>query len=160
MCTVDQHAHRPCEWPTKLVLWDIWHTCPHYSYALEHRGGSQWWLLWKQFPFLISFSIHLLTLDASSPSFIISSPLHIETDTYFKDLLRYPLAREGVYAPGGPACLAHAMQKITFIQLCCGPNGPGANIFIEIWIKKSGAMVFIFNLDKVLLKKLFPAMNI
>ena len=27
-------------------------------------------------------------------------------------------------------------------------------------ITKSGAMVFIFNLDKVLLKKLFPTMNI
>ena len=28
------------------------------------------------------------------------------------------------------------------------------------WIKQSGAMVFIFNFDKVLLKKLFPAINI
>ena len=33
-------------------------------------------------------------------------------------------------------------------------------IFYGIWIKQSGAMVFIFNLDKVSLKKLFPTMNI
>ena len=62
--------------------------------------------------------------------------------------------------PSGPACLAHAMQKINFIQLYCGPKGPRANIFIEIWIKQSGAMVLIFNLDKVWLKKLCPTMNI
>ena len=29
-----------------------------------------------------------------------------------------------------------------------------------IWIKQSGAMVFIFNVDKVSLKKPFPTMNI
>ena len=32
-----------------------------------------------------------------------------------KDLegsFRYPLVREGVYAPGGPAFLAHFMQKV------------------------------------------------
>ena len=34
------------------------------------------------------------------------------------------------------------------------------SIFYEMWMKQSGAMVFIFNLDKVLLKKLFPTMNI
>ena len=33
---------------------------------------------------------------------------------------------------------------------------PTASLFYGIWIKQSGAMVFIFNLDKVLLKKLFP----
>ena len=32
-----------------------------------------------------------------------------------KDLVRYPLAREGVYAPGGPAFLAHAMQRVSYI---------------------------------------------
>ena len=48
----------------------------------------------------------------------------------------------------------------TFIQLYCGPNGHRANIFIEIWIKQSRSMVFIFNIDKVSLKKLFPTMNI
>ena len=37
--------------------------------------------------------------------------------------------------------------------------GPTASIFYGIWIAKSGAMVFIFNLDKVLLKKLFPTMK-
>ena len=33
------------------------------------------------------------------------------------------------------------------------------DIFYGIWIKQSGAMVFILNLDKVSLKKLFPTMN-
>ena len=39
----------------------------------------------------------------------------VEGDTFCKDLLRYPLAREGVYAPGGPAFLAHAMQRVSNI---------------------------------------------
>ena len=34
------------------------------------------------------------------------------------------------------------------------------SIFYGVWIKQSGAMVYIFNLDKVLLKKLFPTINI
>ena len=34
---------------------------------------------------------------------------------FFEDLLRYPLAREGVYAPGGPDFLAHAMQRVNYI---------------------------------------------
>ena len=38
--------------------------------------------------------------------------------------------------------------------------GPTDSIFYGIWIKQIGAMVFIFNLDKVSLKKLFPTMNI
>ena len=46
------------------------------------------------------------------------------------------------------------------IHLYCGPNGPTASIFYGIWIIQSGPMVFIFNLDKVSLKKLFPTMNI
>ena len=33
---------------------------------------------------------------------------------FFKDLLRYPLAREGVYGPGRPALLAHAMQRVGY----------------------------------------------
>ena len=32
--------------------------------------------------------------------------------------------------------------------------------FYEIWLAQSGAMVFILNLDKLSLKKLFPTMNI
>ena len=36
-------------------------------------------------------------------------------DTFFKDLLRYLLAREGVYAPGWPAFLAHTKQKVSNI---------------------------------------------
>ena len=39
-------------------------------------------------------------------------------------------------------------------------DGLTASIFYGIWIKQSGAMVCIVNLDKVLLKKLFPTMNI
>ena len=46
------------------------------------------------------------------------------------------------------------------IQQYFGPNGPTASIFYGIWIEQSGAMVCIFNLDKVSLKKLFPTMNI
>ena len=34
---------------------------------------------------------------------------------FFKDLLRYPLGREGVCTPGGPAFLAHAKQKFNKI---------------------------------------------
>ena len=49
-------------------------------------------------------------------------------DDIYKMTKRYLLAREGVYAPGRPALLAHAMQKFTFIQLYCRPNGPRANI--------------------------------
>ena len=45
-------------------------------------------------------------------------------------------------------------------KLYCRPNGPTASILYRIWITKSGAMVFILNLDKVSLKKLFPMMNI
>ena len=74
--------------------------------------------------------------------------------------MRVFMGREGVTATGGPASLAHARQILSYIQLYCGPNGPRANIFNDLWIKQSGAIVFIFNLDKVLLKKLFPTMNI
>ena len=42
----------------------------------------------------------------------------------------------------------------------CGPNGPAASIFYGILITPNGAMVYIFNLDKVSLKKLFPMMDI
>ena len=65
----------------------------------------------------------------------------------------YPLAMEGV-----PACLPSSCHAK--IKLYCGPYGPKASIFHGIWIKQSGAIVFIFNLDKVSLKKLFPTMNI
>ena len=34
---------------------------------------------------------------------------------FLKDLLRYPLAREGVYAPVGPAFLAHTKKKVSNI---------------------------------------------
>ena len=70
---------------------------------------------------------------------------------------RYPLAREGVYAPGGPPFLAHARQRVSNIV---GLTALTASIFYGIWITQSGAMVFILNLDNILLKKLFPTMNI
>ena len=34
---------------------------------------------------------------------------------FFKDLLRYPLGREGVYAPVRHAFLAHTKQKVNYI---------------------------------------------
>ena len=37
---------------------------------------------------------------------------------------------------------------------------PQDSIFYGIWIKQSSAMIFTFNLDKVLLKTLFPTVNI
>ena len=46
------------------------------------------------------------------------------------------------------------------IQKYCGPNGPTASIFYGIWIRQSSAMAFIWDLDKISLKKLFPTMNI
>ena len=39
----------------------------------------------------------------------------VEGGRIFKTLLRYPLAREGVYAPGRPAFLAHTKQKVSNI---------------------------------------------
>ena len=33
----------------------------------------------------------------------------------FKLVVRYPLVREGVYAPGGNVFLAHAMQRVSYI---------------------------------------------
>ena len=73
-----------------------------------------------------------------------------------KDLLRYPLARR--------VSLPHVGLPYYLIpwkiHQYCGPNGPTASIFYGIWITKSGTMVFILNLDKVSLKKLFPTMNI
>ena len=39
-------------------------------------------------------------------------------------------------------------------------HGSTASIFYGISIAKSGAMVLILNIDKVLLKKLFPTMNV
>ena len=44
-----------------------------------------------------------------------ADPYIVEGDTFFKDLFRYPLAREGVYAPSGHVCLAHAMQRVSYI---------------------------------------------
>ena len=56
-----------------------------------------------------------------------------------------------------------ACQKCLYISFFLRvhvPNGPTAIIFYGLWIKQSSAMTFIFNLDKLLLKKLFPTMNI
>ena len=62
------------------------------------------------------------------------------------------------YSNYGWACLPSSCKAN--IQQYWRPNGPTASIFYVIWIKQSGAMVFIFNLDKVSLKKLSPTMNI
>ena len=51
----------------------------------------------------------------------------VEGDTFFKDLFRYSLAREGVCAPSGPVCLAHAMQKS---KLYCEPDGLRLAFFV------------------------------
>ena len=56
------------------------------------------------------------------------------------------------------ACLPSSCQAKS--QQYCRPEGPTASIFYGIWIKQSVALVFVVNLDKVLLKKLFPTMNI
>ena len=39
----------------------------------------------------------------------------VQGDTFFKDLLRYLLAREDVYVPGRPTFLAHIKQKVSNI---------------------------------------------
>ena len=57
----------------------------------------------------------------------------------------------------GKRCL---YANSSFCILYCGPNGPTASIFYRILITQSVAMVFILNLDKVSLKKLFPTINI
>ena len=64
--------------------------------------------------------------------------------------------------------LVHQAGKTVFkyilifcnLQQYCRPNGCTASIFYGIWIKQSGAMVCIANLDKVSPKKLFSTMNI
>ena len=76
---------------------------------------------------------------------------------FFKDFVRYPLVQGGClrlrWACHPSSCRAKS-------KLYCGPCGHTASIFYGIWIKQSCAMGFILNLDKVLLKKLFPTMNI
>ena len=55
-----------------------------------------------------------LTQDCKEVSRISTGHAH----QYFKDLEgspRYPLGREGVYAPVGPAFLAHTKQKVSNI---------------------------------------------
>ena len=50
-----------------------------------------------------------------SPNNLDDSMIVIQRFTFFKDLVRYPLAREGVYGPGGPTFLAHTKQKVNNI---------------------------------------------
>ena len=48
----------------------------------------------------------------------VQSSLQVPAHHPVKDLrgsFRYPLAKEGVYAPGGGACLAHFRQKFNYI---------------------------------------------
>ena len=53
--------------------------------------------------------------------------------------------------------ILNSMNLESAAKQCCGHT---AIILYGIWIKQSGAMVFIFNLDKVSPKKLIPTMNI
>ena len=46
------------------------------------------------------------------------------------------------------------------VQVYTTPSETKSNILYGIWIIQSGETVFILNLDKILLKKLFPTMNI
>ena len=39
-----------------------------------------------------------------------------------KDLFRYPLAKEGVYALGGSVFLAHTRQKVNYIVSLTAPE--------------------------------------
>ena len=39
----------------------------------------------------------------------------VQGDTFFKDLVRYPLGREGVSSPGGCVGLAHAIGRFSNI---------------------------------------------
>ena len=57
-----------------------------------------------------------------------------------------------------PACLPSSCQAKS--QQYCEPKGSTTNTFYGILITQSVVMVFILNLDNVLLKKLFPTMNI
>ena len=45
-------------------------------------------------------------------------PIYEKTVGYhfFKDLVRYPHVREGVFAAGGPVCIARARQKVSYIE--------------------------------------------
>ena len=56
-----------------------------------------------------------------------------------------------------PPFLPHARQRVSYIE---GLTAVRLAFFMGFEFKKSGAMVFILNLDKVSLKKLFPTMNI
>ena len=57
----------------------------------------------------------------------------VQGDTFLKDLLRYPLAREGVYAPAGPVCIARAMQKFNYIV---GLRPYGQHFLLDLNFKK------------------------
>ena len=43
--------------------------------------------------------------------------VQVASDCSLQSLLRYPLAREGVYAPGGLAFLAHTRLFITITEM-------------------------------------------
>ena len=73
----------------------------------------------------------------------------------FEIICKYWLGRVSTPRQDSLPSSCHAKSK-----LYCGPKGPTASIFWGIWIKQIGAMVLIFDLDKVSLKKLVPTMNI
>ena len=63
-------------------------------------------------------------------------------------------------ASGGQGLKIKINEKSKCVLKCVMDFYTDGGIFYGIWIAQSGAMVFIFNLDKVSLKKLFPTMNI
>ena len=76
-------------------------------------------------------------LHRMGPTTALSSDIQyiVQGDPFFKDLLRYLLAREGVYTPGGRAFLPHANQKVSYI---CG----------EMSMTQIVPVDFKFNVDK------------
>ena len=55
---------------------------------------------------------HFEYLSVASPTQVLVPDKQI---SFFKTLVRYPLAREGVSAPGRHVWLPHAMQKENYI---------------------------------------------
>ena len=59
----------------------------------------------------------------------------VEGGTIFKTLVRYLLAREGVYATGGPTCLTHQSEIELLIRILCITTLHGINKSVRIKIK-------------------------
>ena len=130
---------------------------PHDSTEnVDHEGIHLNTLTWSCFWDSCATNLGISCDDFESFFDLISSG----TATNIKDLegsFEVPSGYGGCPRPRW-ACLPSSCQAKS--QLYCGPNGPTDSIFYRIRVKQSSAIVFIFNLDKVLLKKLYPTMNI